>query len=166
MTRRLVEAFDKHRRLDIRDMRRSGSVPDNAAEFTAYLSDGSKITVGLLRRTLGQRTGVRLYFHCPRCHRACELLYVAGNRLACRVCLQLAYHTENLGKISRNTQRLYRLRRKLGQEPNGAFDYPPDRPTGMHWYTYDRKIEQLEQLEERANAMLNVSMGRLLARIG
>ena len=40
MTRRLVEAFDKHRRLDIRDMRRSGSVPDNAAEFTAYLSDG------------------------------------------------------------------------------------------------------------------------------
>lgn len=144
-------------------MRREGRVADLASSIGILFSDGSRQTVHLLHRTLGQRAGARPFFHCPRCGRACELLYIDRTSLACRVCLRLAYSIENLTKISRTTEQLYR--RRLGQEPNGAFDQMPDKPKGMHWRTYERKVGQIVRLEADANVMLGQRVDRLLARL-
>lgn len=161
MTRRTIESCQ---RIDIRALRRTGRLPDHASMLRFSIDDGSETTIHLKHRTAGQRAGTRMYFRCPRCWRTCELLYVGRAGLACRCCWRLRYHSENLSKVSRNTERLYRLRRRLGQEPNGAFDDWPEKPKGMHWSTYDRKIEQLEKLEARANGLFCQSVAGLLAR--
>lgn len=152
--------------VDIRDLRRRGAISIDA-ESAAFLVGDQTCRVRLLKRTQGIiGGGTRFYFLCPLCNRTCERVFSYRTGLACRHCARLSYQIETLPKLDRNTEMLYRRRRRMGQEPNGAFDDWPDKPKGMRWTTYERKVEQLAKLEERANTMFGPSMAWLLARFG
>jgi len=163
MTRPIVEGYQK---VDIRAMRRNGQLPDHASMLSFSFSGVHDQTVQLLHRRRGQLAGVRMYFRCPRCPRACELLYFGRAGLACQKCLRLAYCMEGLSKLNRATEQIFKLRRRLGQEPASTFDDPPEKPRWMRWATYDRKIERLEILDTRADQALRRSAAGLLVRCG
>jgi hypothetical protein len=98
--------------------------------------------------------------------RCCELLYAVFGRLACRRCHRLGHHTENMNRTCRDTERQFRLRRRLGQEPDSTFDAWPERPKGMHATTYARLLDQLAKVEDQASAGLSIVAARLMARCG
>jgi hypothetical protein len=163
MTRQTVESRQK---IDIRDFRRRGEIDDAAVGLTFKIDGAAVVTVRLVHRTRGQIAGVRHYFECPRCFRVCEILFPTRDSIGCRRCLRLGYHCERMGPIHRNTLRLHRLRCRLGQRRDASAIGPmPDKPLGMRWGKYNRKIEQLENLLQRADEMLDASLFRMVDRL-
>ena len=62
-----------------------------------------------------------------------------------RAALGLAYCSQRLGRSDRPMLRAPRIRRKLGSE-DGMDE--PDKPKGMHWSTYNRLLDQPDELDE------------------
>ena len=54
-----------------------------------------------------------------------------------------------------------RIGRKLWGNDWDSYDLP-DKPTGMHWRTFDRWVEKWEQREERDNATMHLMLARLM----
>jgi hypothetical protein len=75
-------------------------------------------------------------FVCPRCYRRVALLYLRGERWACRICCGLAYRSELKLKGYRGQMMAQKIRARLGDDRSG-FEFP-DKPRGMHWRTYER----------------------------
>ncbi len=83
--------------------------------------------------------GVREWFECPRCRRACRVLYGrAGFR--CRLCASLVYASQTERASGRARLGAQKLRLRLGGSPSLG-DAFPDKPRTMHWKTY-RKLKQ------------------------
>lgn len=158
MGRRCAEQTES---LDIREMRRTGKIPDGAQVLRVTLSDGTAIDVLLKPRTRGQFAGVRLYFCCPACQRGCEVVYVRFKRIACRQCQQLAYQSETATRMTRRVRRLQQLRERLGDCPDVSVLGPlPGKPKGMRWATYERDTIRLL---ERTRAHLGAPNRRMTA---
>ena len=62
-----------------------------------------------------------------------------------RATLGLAYYSQRLGRSERPHLRAQRIRRRLGSE-DGLDE--PDKPKGMHWATYNRLLEQADELDD------------------
>ena len=108
----------------------------------ALLGDGaearSSATVSLIstKQPIG---GVREWFECPRCRRACRVLYGrAGFR--CRLCARLIYASQTEHASGRARLGAQKLRLRLRGSPSLG-DAFPDKPRTMHWKTY-RKLKQ------------------------
>ena len=139
--------------LDIRQLSR-GMADRSKAEavrLTFTAADGQPVQrrIDVIKRTRGQLAGVRLFYACPACRRACELVYVyRGTEIACRKCLRLAYSSENMTKVQRRVHKLVKLRRRLGQDGEICTLGPhPEKPAWMRWATYDTAIAQIENIE-------------------
>ncbi|MBB6411281.1 hypothetical protein [Mesorhizobium sangaii] len=91
--------------------------------------------------------GERRWFICPCCDRRCAVLY-AGEEFRCRLCLNLAYRSQSEDHRYRCLSRARKLRQRLG----GAAANTPlqllDKPTGMHWRTYNTLYEKGVALEQ------------------
>ncbi len=95
--------------------------------------------------------GDRPWFLCPCCGRRVAKLY-SSTLFACRHCLRLNYRSQQANKRDRPCDRSWDLRRALGCD-EGFLSLPAEfirKPKGMHWRTFNRKVEQLKEVDARA----------------
>lgn len=117
--------------------------------------------------------GLRYWFVCPVCGKRKGTLYDVKSIMACRTCAKLYYPLQE-NKIQRDSvsQFLYydHLLSKARTELNPKFEwafysylrYDPitlslhNKPKGMHWTTYNSKIEHIDQLINKALLLYDV----------
>lgn len=96
--------------------------------------------------------GARLWFRCPGvrngkwCGRRVGKLFLGQRYFVCRHCLRLAYSSQSEEPMNRLNRRANKLRMALGGEP-GTASLPPRKPKGMHWRTYWRKMDAIDEAD-------------------
>jgi len=87
--------------------------------------------------------GERWWFQCPAqgCGKRVGVLYLA-NIFACRHCCGLAYSSQNEAQHYRMLHKAQKIHRQLGGD--GVVDDGLVKPKGMHWKTFNRKVEIME----------------------
>jgi hypothetical protein len=96
----------------------------------------------------------RLEFICPCCGKNKMSLRRASNGWACVNCLGLSYVTQSAGVLERGRKRIFKLRRELWGEDADcnlfevSFKRGFDKPKGMHWKTFNRKLNRLNVTEQ------------------
>lgn len=99
--------------------------------------------------------GKRPYFLCPAdvrgraCGRRVVKLYLGGRYFLCRHCQRLAYPSQSEAQMQRAMRKASKLRDLLSQKsPTGHWEV---KPKGMHWKTFERQVEAIEQAEAEAD---------------
>ena len=103
--------------------------------------------------------GYRRWLVCPTCESRREALYVDGLSVACRVCLNLRYASQHENVRDRMFRRANAIRKHLGWGP-GIANPLGDKPKGMHWQTYQRLMDEQEQLADA----LTINVGKWIDR--
>ena len=101
-----------------------------------------KCQVIRIGRTACNYGGSRMWFHCPVCHRRCEILCLRADRFACRHCQQVAYRSQSADSYERMSDKIEKLRKRIGTA----------RPKGMRWATYERLRTRCFDIESAADA--------------
>jgi len=81
--------------------------------------------------------GHRTWFLCPRCWKRVAVLYGAGKYFLCRHCYDLAYGSQQEGKVDRLMRKARKIRKQLGAS-NDLTEPILFKPKNMHQKTYDR----------------------------
>jgi hypothetical protein len=83
--------------------------------------------------------GERPWFVCPGtgCGRRVAILYGPGKYFLCRRCYDLVYESQRENRMNRAVRRAQTIRERLGGTANLTKPFP-EKPTGMHWKTYER----------------------------
>ena len=125
----------------------------------ALLGDGverrSSATVPLIstKQPIG---GMREWFECPRCRRACRVLYGRA-AFRCRLCASLIYASQAEHASGRARLGAQKLRMRLGGSPSLADPFPP-KPRSMHWKTYRKMQQRHDRLTGLAFAQLSAKL--------
>lgn len=97
----------------------------------------------------------KLYISCPYCQKARQQLFIVPNAYACRCCLNLHYPSQSERPKERLMRRIRKLRKELWgydwPEVNNLF-YPIfkwPKPPNMRWKTFERKRDEIRELENR-----------------
>jgi hypothetical protein len=90
--------------------------------------------------------GKRALLVCPMCNARVGKLYLHGSAFLCRVCGGLR-HRSKYDPDGARIVKIKRLRRELG--PPVGRNRVPSRPKGMHHQTYERRLQELADLEGR-----------------
>ena len=88
--------------------------------------------------------GLRYWFNCPSCSKRTGVLYCAG-LYVCRHCTGANYQSQLEQPIDRLFSRLHAIRQRLEWQA-GIANGIGERPKGMHHRTYDRLMNEHEQL--------------------
>jgi hypothetical protein len=94
------------------------------------------------------------------CGRRVTKLYGVGRLFACRHCYRLAYESQQESTRHRGLGKAQKIRMQLGGSANMLVEFP-DKPTGMHWRTYDRLRRAHDIAEERSTIGLMQFVDRL-----
>ena len=90
--------------------------------------------------------GFRCWFRCGYCDRRVRFLYFKNKKhvlsLACRTCHNLPYQSQNRSFSDRILEKRRKINKKLGSTGDGW----PSKPKGMHTSTYDKLMEQKDDL--------------------
>jgi hypothetical protein len=97
--------------------------------------------------------GFRTWFLCPRCERRVGVLYGAGKYFLCRHCYDLTYVTQQEDEATRLIRKARRIRKRLGASDD-LMEPVLLKPKNMHWATFHRLREEVEQAE---------NLGRIVA---
>jgi len=164
MTRRLADGWPQ---IDIRDEVRKWGKATFAGDAVELKGPGLSQRVSIARVPRPHFGGERVYFICPVCERRADILYLARDRLACRVCRRLHYHSQSITSVQRRVGRILAMRERLGQPPGLSIVAPyPGKPKWMRWPTYERLIAKIAAAERRHWHASKATMPeRLLARI-
>jgi hypothetical protein len=95
--------------------------------------------------------GKRPWFICPGkgCGRRVAKLYLAGKYFLCRHCHDLAYSSQRERKEFRLLNKAQKICRRLGA--NNCSDlFDVSKPKGMHQRTYEKLVEEAEELEHES----------------
>lgn len=163
------------RRLDVRKMKREGSLDDGRSGWWQWRMDGEvvasigyQVLPGALRLTYNVRDrngrqesmdyrvvlewtpctygGARVWFRCPSCDRRVAILY-GGRVFACRQCQRLAYDCQREKLDDRATRQADKLRARLGWMP-GVLNGGGPKPKWMRWRTFRQlKARHDEQVD-------------------
>jgi hypothetical protein len=108
--------------------------------------------------------GRRWWWVCPRRGDLVSKLYMpaGGGIFASRKAHRLAYRSQRQSPHDRALGRAFKLRRRLGSTAGIGDDI--DKPKGMRWATFDRKMEQIETAEAVCNARLFQALQQLTRR--
>ncbi len=144
--------------LDVRDLKREGLISKGQEVFV--------VTHGVELRVMWAPSGfcrdgfLRPWFACPgeECGRRAAILYLEGQRLLCRLCLDLAYPSQREKPVSRARRRAEKARSKLG--PDSA-----PRPKGMHHKTFVRLGREYLEAVEKQRVLYNVWAAQLSERL-
>lgn len=97
-----------------------------------------------LTKTRCNYGGSRHWWLCPKCSKRVSVLYCAG-RYVCRHCIGACYQSQLQQPIDRLFSRADTIRQRLGWQAGIAHGIG-ERPKGMHYSTYDRLVNEHEQL--------------------
>ena len=114
--------------------------------------DGVNVAV---ERTACNLGGSRAWFLCTTCNRRCAILYP----VKCRLCLDLHYASEHVGKLDRLLRKAIKHRAKYGQTEGGVAVPFPRKPNWMRWHTYFRARKQAEIFEAQIVAGFSSRLG-------
>jgi hypothetical protein len=98
--------------------------------------------------------GRRPWFVCPHCGRRNAAIYIAGEYVACRHCLGLAYASQQESVRQRGLMKAQKIRMSLGGSPSMIEKFP-DRPKGTHQTTFERLRAAHDQAADRSMAGLS-----------
>ena len=124
-------------------------------------------TVGLIEANC-HFGGTRTYFICPGvkngtpCWRRVAKLYSGGKYFLCRHCYNISYYSQSEPAHERLLRRANKLRMSLGGEPGTASWIPP-KPKGMWHRTYQRKLDEIDWCEGRADHLFLSRFRHLLS---
>jgi hypothetical protein len=116
------------------------------------------------RETETRFGGRRRWFACPRCGKACRVLF-GGGRFLCRSCHGLQYQSQRESSWSRATSRAQKLRMRLHGSANLLEPFPA-RPKHMQHRTYRRLMALDARLMGVSTTGLAGFVQRLRRRIG
>ena len=110
--------------------------------------------------------GRRYWFICPADGRRVTKLFLPrdAHQFLSRQAFRLGYACQRESRRHRLERKVRKLCRALGGD--GDELEAPDKPTGMHWRTYERKVAAWVDAAERADAVLALSLAPLLRRVG
>jgi hypothetical protein len=186
--------IESARRLDVRELRRrnaltpgwsrswswtcdgepSGSIDyhvlDHSVELDYGIADDDggreriRITVPLRYRPC-RYGGRRVYFACPYCHRTCEVIAMtsSGRAWGCRRCLRLRYLSQRQSVGNRLERRADKLYARAGTETDEGFVV---KHKWMRWRTFNRLMDQANELQRGADTIFVSDVAALLARLG
>jgi hypothetical protein len=98
--------------------------------------------------------GARAWFRCPQCFRRSLVLYLRGGApFRCRHCARVSYTSQSEDAMARTWRKQRKLEARLGE--HGA------RPKGMHWRTFERLHDAIQECEERRDLELASFMRRM-----
>jgi len=106
--------------------------------------------------------GRRRWFECPRCRRACRVLF--GGPFRCRRCHGLHYSSQYQSACNRAIGRIQALRMRLGGSGDHIGPFPP-RPKHMQTRTYMRLRARDQELWRRTTLGLASDLEHLRRRI-
>lgn len=100
--------------------------------------------------------GKRKWFLCPTCGDRCAVLYLKSKHFACRKCQDLNYRSSQLsGEMDYYHEQLIKLCKVLKAAYEPTRMYPPWKPKGMHWATYEKLAKRYRRLAiERDQAFI------------
>jgi hypothetical protein len=98
--------------------------------------------------------GRRWWWVCPKRGDLVSKLYkpAGGSIFASRKAHCLAYRSQRQSPYDRAISQAFKRRQRLGAD--GGIGDPIDKPKGMRWSTFDRKLEQIKAAEAVCNARL------------
>lgn len=105
--------------------------------------------------------GARQMFLCPCCAKRVAVVYFGGNAFACRRCLRLVYVSEGQDKVGR----LWRKQQKIESRLIDA-DTQYQKPKGMHWRTFERLCDTINEIEQEKDDVSFIRIARLLGGMG
>ena len=159
----MANLCEHYNRLDLSWLRRQKLLTPGTSSSITWTTDGHpagsiRVEVGmdtlrLIYRTQGESWqdtcevvgfretdtefgGCRRWFACPRCERACRVLF-GGGRFLCRTCHGLRYKSQYESAWSRAVSRVQKLRMCLRGSASLLEPFPT-RPKHMQRRTYDR----------------------------
>ena len=100
-----------------------------------------------LSKTACHYGNYRYWWLCPKCSKRVSVLYCAGSYV-CRHCIGANYHSQLQQPVDRIYSKLNALRERLGWQV-GIIHGIGERPKGKHHSTYERLINEYEQLEQK-----------------
>lgn len=138
-----ADRLSNYRKLSISDYRQQLSQLNikPSAVTLSYSHHSQTIQVSSLPCNYG---GLRYYWHCPKCSKRVSVLYGAGE-YACRHCIGANYHSQLIQPIDRLFERVSVIRQRLEWQ-QGIAHGKGSRPHGMHHSTYDRLVNEHDQL--------------------
>jgi hypothetical protein len=84
----------------------------------------------------------RPWFLCPYCFKRVAKLYIGKGGLGCRKCYHLAYSSTREDRSTRIWRKQKKLEAKIIVDDGQYF-----KPAGMHWKTFNRLVERIDDLE-------------------
>lgn len=113
--------------------------------------------------------GRRWWLVCNHCGARRQRLYVSSawgqptKRLACRVCLRLAYRSQQSGPLQRAEFMAHKLwGRAAGVAPDELPSGYVPKPPKKHWRTFDKDFDRGQRHMDRVNRAIMVALGRAL----
>lgn len=112
--------------------------------------------------------GRRYWFCCPGTgERAAKLfLPLGGHRFLSTQAYRLGYACQRETRTDRLMRRARKLHRALGGAGQDVDGDTPEKPKGMHWRTYERRLAEWTGAVERADEVFLMSLAPLLSRYG
>jgi hypothetical protein len=103
--------------------------------------------------------GERPWFLCPQCFSRRAVLFSVDGRFRCRECHDIVYSSTRETADDRVFRRALALQKRLGGHKHGTVFDPESKPSNMHWSTYGRICNELDDLARESYASLLVRFG-------
>lgn len=99
--------------------------------------------------------GERPTFLCPSCRRCSFILYQRNGYYRCRFCCNLAHASQLECSHYRMINRACKLLRRIHKDAPLMLPIP-EKPKGMHKYTYRRLVREIEHIKGNVSPVLNI----------
>ena len=151
--------------LSVASLSRAGVLgnPCAATPITVWIRNVNvHLPVEATRQRFG---GFRWWFVCPNCGSRSTKLYLreVAAHVSCRVCLRLRYTSQSLSMPERWRHRAGVLFRRAGCHADDSYYY---KPKWMRWATFNRLIDEAEDLENVSIDCHMLPFLRLAERLG
>jgi hypothetical protein len=112
--------------------------------------------------------GRRYWFCCPKTGEWATKLFLplGGHRFLSRQGYRLGYACQRERRSDRLMRKAHKLHRALGGGDERLGGEAPDKPKGMHWRTYERRVAAWIAAEDQADMAGLLSIEPLLKRLG
>lgn len=131
--------------------------------YSQRVQDGAAAEVRcevLLTRSPCRYGGERPWFLCPECGNRVANLYLCGSP-ACRKCHGLVYRTQRISELARLGMRVRKLELRWA---NGAPSWYLQRPKGMQWTTWERRLATYIRARQSLDEAINTALMHLLGK--
>lgn len=120
--------------------------------------------------------GIRWWLSCPECEQDRSALYcliadlgAPGSQLPfeCRKCAGLAYRSQRLAPVGRLQDRARKIAARMGHGETWYLENvgSPPKPKAMHWRTWHRHNQRLDEIEARSEEIWMPQMVSILQRL-